>query len=145
MLCLGFDPVEPAVALVIQDIEQAVGTLANVADATQFVFQQDLFMSDGVAIQNYAMEALSVECADEEIALPPGELVIGVECEPRWRQCVVPHVYRRLDAGCHLADPDELIGVVFPSEGDLGPAVVASGLGDVELLTTTRWTVIDGP
>jgi hypothetical protein len=88
-------------------------------------------------------QVLACERRHEQVAVPAGEHLAGVERDPRWRDVGRPEVHRLLHARLHgLVAIDRLAVVVAPVADDW-EAVVLALLDLVDLVAATR-TVLAG-
>src|SRR6187399_747601 len=141
---LRFDAEDRTFLFVRQHIQEAVRPLPHVADALPQVGQQRLapqllhllVEQDPFDVAG-AWDLARAQRADEDIALPLGQLVAGVEGHARHGNGRRPVDERILDAVLaeFLRLPRSGIGA---AETDDRPAVVATGTDDVDLVAAVR-------
>src|SRR6185295_3562744 len=135
-----------------EHVERAVGPLADFADSRVELYEQRLLGDDSLAVQHEPDEPLAGHRADEEIALPLGEQVAGIERHAGRRDRRHPEVDRLVDAwlgrlaaayGNVLAAVG-LASVVLHAVRHLWPTVVVAGAHDVYLVAAL-WAVVGYP
>src|SRR3990172_12198761 len=73
----GLQPHDRAIRRIDEEIEEATGALADVADAAERALEHPLLLHHLLAVEFQADEQLVAQCADEEIAPPGREMVAG--------------------------------------------------------------------
>src|SRR5690606_2493593 len=137
----GPDPQNRALVLVGHDVQQAVRTLRDVADALAQLDEQALAAQLlEVLIEQHAIEPAGArnlavaQAADEQIAFPFRKRIAGVERKARYRDCGRPIHDRRLVARMRRAFVARLPWArIRAAEADERPAVVQARTDHVDL------------
>src|SRR5688572_10325840 len=92
----GFEPHNAAVVIVREQINEAIRSLHDRADALAVAIEQPLFGAHALTVELEARDQLEAERADEGVALPVGEFVPRVEHQAAGRDPRIPVVDRLL-------------------------------------------------
>src|SRR5690606_25844892 len=109
----------------IEQVDRAVGPLADVADPRTDLVEQALGFRHAAGIALEANQSLAGERAGEEVAAPVRPLFAAHEAHAGRRDRGSPLPQRRLDAGRARAFADPGAAGVLASLGDSRPAIVA--------------------
>src|SRR5688572_11405521 len=127
-----------------QQIQIAVRSLDDIADAFLVLLQQPLFANHFLAVHDETHQRGAAQPADEQTALPCRECVPRVEQHAARRDVRIPVVDRLLHAGLHLFVAGDASALIFDTVGDRRPAVVPALFRDVQFVAPIG-AVLDFP
>src|SRR3954465_11081550 len=142
MKLLGLKAGEDALGLVAEEVDQSVRPYAHVADAAEHILEEPLLLHYFRTVELQAHEHLVAKRTDEEVALPAGKTIAGIESHARGRDRRHPVVDRLFHARLGGAFADFGAAAVVGPVRNPRPAVVGAGPDDVHFVAALRAVLV---